>query len=486
MPMRASTVEERGMVAAMTLLVCVLLVWGTTLVIVWRTYVGMNPASGAIAALADAASHGRAPGSGGDPHLATLYLPPFPLLVAALHAVGLDWLGALRSASLGTALMLLGAVAMAVRAAAGGRLAMAVAVSLLVVSFPFQAASLAGRADTLAAALTLAALAMWLRDPALRGWGLPLAGALAWLTKATACAVPVAVVMVSLIGTERRALRGFALRFLAALAAGLALLLPWHGPQWIVDALRTMLFAPPHTSIPLRGPAEVLRYLASYAELAVIAAFALAMFALPDARLRPLRWAMAVALLIALAVMANRQSDHNHLLEVLALGAVGAGIVVERLWRGAESDALLRSVLIAALLGIVLTAASWRNVDSYHRAAAQSASRRTEILAAVRRAPEGVLTEDPLLSLAAGRTAAVADPAVLRSLALAHDPRATRIIGDFRRGRWAMLVFEMDPVEHRDGWYRDFHFGSEAMTAILERYELVGEVEGYSLYSVRK
>src|SRR5207244_10800292 len=63
----------------------------------------------------------------------------------------------------------------------------------------------------------------------------------------------------------------FVLRFALGIAAGVALLLPLHGWVWWVDALRALFTHGGTRASFVRGPAELLRYLGSFAELAIVA-----------------------------------------------------------------------------------------------------------------------------------------------------------------------------------------------------------------------
>lgn len=441
----------------------------------WHSWDGMNPAAGAVATLADAALHGEAPGATqADRVLATVYLPPFPLLVAAAHASGLSWRNALRACSVLAALALLIAVAVAARAAGGDGRAIATAWALLAASFPLHAAAVSGRADLLAAALSVMALAAWLRDPEASGWTTPLWCALAAATRASAWAVPIALLTWLAIGGEWRRALAFGVRMLLAGAALLLVLQPWHAAAWTLDVWRTLL-TPRHTLLALRAPAELLRYLASFAELAACAALAgVAWMSAP----RPpaaLRSALLVALAIATIALADRQSDHNHLIEPLAMACVAAGLIV-------RTDVRPARRLAIALVALTCTAATWRDLDATRRSTASPDAQRRVVLDSLAHAQGERLTEDPLLALAAGARPAVADAAVLRSLALRGDPRAARVLADLARDRWAMIVLNEDAAKRRDGWYRDFHFGQAFVDTLLRRDVRTGTADGYVLY----
>jgi hypothetical protein len=483
--------------AVATLLVISVGAWLATVWVAAPTYLYVHAPTGNIAALADAMSRGETPGHDrGEGMLATLYFPPFPAAVSALRRAGLSWKGALRVASMTAALALLAAVAISARAASRNRQAAALAVALLASSFFFHAASLAARTDILAAAFALAALAAWIADPKAHGWRLPLFAALAWLTKATSCAVPIGLLLWAVTRGEWKIALRFGSRLALLLLAGVALSIPIGGPVWFMDTLRVILFAPPNQSFAIRGPAEILRYVGTHAEFAAACALALALLAQRRAGLTPLRWSAGASLAVALVVMSNRGSDYNHLLELQAIACVAAGILIaESLAPARARDGVTQESgsdapqiegawrSLPALLGaLVIVAASWRDLHAIGRQARDPAERRVEIVAAIRAEPGRVLTEDPMLTLLAGRPPAISEPALLRALLRRRDPRALRILDGARRSEWGLVVLNDDLAAAADGWYRDFHLGPEMVKALRANYTPSGKVGEFFLY----
>jgi hypothetical protein len=455
------------------------LAWFGVLLTAWPTWEGMNHATGIVAACSDGVLHGEAPGlNRGEVFLGTPYFPPVPLLVAAAKQTGMSWRPALRWVNLFSMLALLAAVALCGQALGGGGVAMTVSLSILLVSFPFVRASLAGRADPLAAALSIGALAAWCYDPRRRGWWAPALAAAACLVKATSLAVPLAV-MISAFGPgARRGAGPFAARFFAALAAGVVLTMPWNGPGWYADVLYTLALAPPNTGFFLRGPFELLRYLASFAELTVAAGLAIVFLTSEWSRGRPVRPFAVAALALAMLTMTNRGSDHNHLLELTALAAVAAG-----LW--AEHATRREAALGLALVLLVVTGAAWRESRAVGRAAGAPEAKRGAVLAAVRAEPGPVLCEDPLVAVAAGRRAEISDASTVRSRLGKGDPRARAVVDRIASGRYALVVLNEDLEAGRNHWYRDFQFGAAATNAIADRYEKSGTADGFHLYRLR-
>ena len=462
--------------AVTAVLALVLAAWALIVVRSWDTWVEMNHTTGTVAALADAALHGEAAGhEGASEYLGALYAPPYPLLVAALEHAGLSWLHALRLGSLLSAPLLLAAAAWAARAAGASAGGVGVTLALLAACNLFKVASLGGRADLCSAALTVMAVGAWLRDRELKGWACALLAAAAWLCKVSEVTTPLAILGLSALTRDGAAAGRFVLRFALGCVAGVALLLPFHSLSWYAGVLSTTLFAPPNLSHKLRGPAEVLRYVGSFAELGLVAVMAVSALLEPAMRRSPLRWSTGAALLVAMAVLANRGSDHNHLLTTIALAGVCAGAA----W---ETSAASTFGLVA--VAIVLPAACWRDVAAHARYAAAAGARREHVIAAIRAEPGPVLAEDPLLLLAAGRRTPITDPATLRSRALAGDPRAQRIAAEMTARRWALVVLESD-AETSVAWYRDFHFGDAVMRPLLAGYEPAGNVDDFVFYRPR-
>src|SRR5215213_7004406 len=77
--------------------VIALVSWFTIVLLAWPTYEGMSPATGNVAACADAVLHGEAPGQAqGQLFSGTLYFPPVPLMVATFKSTGMSWRASLR------------------------------------------------------------------------------------------------------------------------------------------------------------------------------------------------------------------------------------------------------------------------------------------------------------------------------------------------------------------------------------------------------
>ena len=457
------------------LLAAAILGWLAVIVTVWRSYFGMVPATGVVATLADAVLRGQGPGhDDGTTFLATFYLPPFPLLVAALRGTGLEWLQALRMSSILSGVLLLVASAGTALALGGGRRGALLAPALVMATYTFKASSIGGRADLLAAAFTIAALGAWSRDEEARGWWAPAFAAGAFLTKATALTMPIGLVLWALARRRPASVLRFGARFVPCALAGMLLTFPVHGPRWYADALGALVFATPSTSNWLRGPTEIVRYLGVCGELAVFATFALTWIFSRPMRGRPASFYGLASLLIATYVMTNFGAGPNHLDEITCSAAVMAAVwAAPRLTRG--------SLLPAFALAIAVLGASWRDLTGPVRHAKEPANMRTELMTLVRTEPGPVFAEDALLSLAAGRRPAVSDMGALRSMSLKGDPRARRI-EERLSARYFKLIVLNDNLDASARWYRNVHLGDRVAEAIRENYHEVGMMDENHLY----
>jgi hypothetical protein len=473
--MRAVTRRGAVPVFILALLLAGLSGWLAAVVALWRSYFGMFPATGVVAALADAVLRGQAPGhEDGAAFLVSYYFPPYPILVALAHRMGLEWLQALRASTLLCGTLVLGAAAWAAHALGAGRRGALLAPALVAATYTFKASGIDGRADLLAVAFSLAALAAWTRDEEARGWALPALAAASLLTKATSVTVPLALAAWTLGHRRPDALARFGARFAAALLAGLLLSLPVHGPAWYASALSTLATASPGKSNFLRAPAELVRYLGACGELALFVTLGLALLAGRRMRGTPVAAYGVASLLITLAVMTNVGSGPNHLDELGAMAATCAAVwAAPRLSR--------RTLLPPIALAIAVLGGSWRDLVPAVRHAGAPGNVRAQVIEAVRREPGEVLTEDALIALAAGRRPAISDAAPLRPLSLQGDPRAVRVVDALNRGRYSLVVLD-DDLQASARWYRIVYLGEPVTQALKAHYREAGVLDGYYLY----
>jgi len=385
-----------------------------------------------------------------------------------------SWLAALRTGSVVSGTLLIVVAGTSALALGAGRRGAALAVALVLATFPFKASILDGRADLLATAFTLAGLAAWSRDEQARGWATPAFAAAAFLTRASSITIVLAMLAWSLRRRDRGMLARFALRLAACVAAGVLLSLPVRGPDWYASVLRDVATHATGRSSLLRGPAELLRYLGVCPELSVFVAFSLAALASRGMRDRPVAAFAGASLVLSAYVMTKFASGPNHLVEPAAIAAVLAAVwAAPRLAR--------RSRLPAWALAIAVLGASWRDLVPVLRHGADAANRRAQVIERVRAEPGDVLTEDALLSLAAGRRPAVSDMDALRAMALGGDPRALGVVDQLATGRFALVVLNGD-LETSASWYRSIGFTDRTIPPLRARYREAEVVDDYHLY----
>jgi hypothetical protein len=342
------------------------------------------------------------------------------------------------------------------------------------VTYSFKSSAIDGRADLLAVAFSLGALAAWTRDREARGWALPALAAASVLTKATSVAVPLALAVWALVRRDPRTLVRFGWRFAVCGIAGLLVTLPAHGPAWYWDVLETLMYAPPGESNWLRAPTELVRYLGACGELALFATIALALLAGARMRGAPVAAYAGATLLITLCVMTNIGSGPNHLVELGAIAATCAAV-----W---AAPRLSRPALLPSLaLAIAVAGASWRDLAPAVRHAGAPGNVRAAVIDSVRREPGPVLSEDALISLAAGLRPAISDAAPLRRLSDVSDPRALRVLKELEQGRFSLVVLDSD-LEASARWYRLVYLGEPFVAALQRRYRPAGVADGYYLF----
>ena len=183
------------------------------------------------------------------------------------------------------------------------------------------------------------------------------------------------------------------------------------------------------------------------------------------------------ALAITTAVMTSYASGPNHLIELATLAAICAA-----LW--AEPHLARRSWLARAALAIAVIGATWRDLVPAARYAEAPRSVRSRLIAVVRAEPREVLTEDPLIALAAGRQPVVTDMDALRALAVTGDTRALRIVSDLARGRFGLVVLN-DDIEASRSWYEAIGFRDLTIPPIERRYAPAGALDDFHLYRAR-
>lgn len=492
--------SRRLAVAAVAAAAALAAVTAARLPAAWASGNALNHVSGVWLGLAGDLAHGTfyRPLRAGDATGGTRYFPLVFVLEAALARAGAPLVAAGEAVSLAAGLLLAGGIA-ALLAAAGARRAEALAAGALALAGGAAQGALANaRGDLLPVALSALGLAALARGaPARPGPSRERAGqavaaaaallVLAFAAKPTALSAAAAGVAFLAVRRERRA----AVALAAAVAAGAAavvLATDALSAGRFLASLRASaisgLTSRSALAAPVRLAAEAAREDPAGLALAVLAAAALAAAApalaraaragRADPRLLPALWVVA-AWGAAIAVYASPGTGVNHLVEpeaasaaLLAASAVGTG--------RRRAGAARAAVAVAAAAGLAGALALWR--------ADGRGARLAELRALVAALPPGpVVSEDPLVPLAAGASPLVLDPFAVRLQPALASPLAAAL----RRGAFpAVVLLERLDAPGAERWYARENLGLPVIAAIRAGYRHAGAFGRYQLYLPRR
>jgi hypothetical protein len=186
-----------------------------------------------------------------------------------------------------------------------------------------------------------------------------------------------------------------------------------------------------------------------------------------------------VTLLQTLVIFASPGTGPNHLVDlevasalVVALGLSDAGVGV----------AFRRAALVLLAGSAFLTAAS--HVQRAERTRPRD-SRISAALAAAGETDRPLLSEDPLVPIAAGQTPWVLDPFMLRIARLRDPDLAAPLLAGLRSREFGAVIL-LEPLDPASlGWYEQEHFGPGFAEAVRARYVLFGRAGGYYIYLPR-
>jgi hypothetical protein len=406
----------------------------------------------------------------------TRYFPLFFTLHAGLMRAGLGPVAAgyaLSAASV--ALLLAGMATLLLRLGVGPLLTTAAAAVALSCQ-PVQMALLGIRGDGLAAALAVCGLAATLSPG--RTMAAAALFALAFAAKPTSVYAPAAAMLALALGDRARDSWRLALLVLAG--AMLVLL----GMQLASDgrALTTIAASAgggAGVASALTAPLSFARIVRRVPESAFFIQLAAAVLM---ARLaRPAHVGEAALLLClasTVAIYASPATVENHLIDLSVL----AVIVVSSL--AASRSDWTPGVLAVLIVGGLSAAASasWRltTVDQL-----DARSVRHAVLAEVGAARQRMLTDQPMLSAAAGAQPYLLDPYQL-SVRLGRDPRAIdRMVADLERRAFDVVVFEHESLDLVTVEIFPGETGRRVRSALLANYRLDTTVEGRAVYRPR-
>lgn len=462
----------------------------------WASGNALNHVSGTWMALADDLAHGTLYRPLHDPALGYGGTRLFPLafaLHAALLRAGAPLLPAGLLLSLAAGGLAVAGAARFLRRAGHGPLAAAGLAPLILAGFAGQHALAAVRGDLLAAALALWGLGALLpREggrPGARGggWGVAAAlFALAFAAKPTTLAAAGAGIAFLLLRGELRRALALAAGVAAGSAAAVLATELLSGGRFLalMGALGAGGAGPGNL---LRAPVRLLDLLwrADPQGLAVLAAgIAAALFTYREggARAGPAGPRALAGLWLAasgastLVILSSPGTGVNHLVDVEAAAALlacacasgppGRGV---RVSRGAAAATALAGIAAAALI--------WRGDLQQSRRAALRAA-----LAAAAGAGGPLLSEDPLVPLAAGERPHVLDAWMLR-LAAARDPAlAAPLLSGLRRGAYRAVVLLHDvQAPGAEEWF-SVQLGAAALAELRGRWRKTFTAGPYHVY----
>lgn len=413
------------------------------------------------------------------PYLITPY-PPVQLVASGLlsRVLGLDLLGTL---ALARGLTLVASVACAVligllARAAGTRPLAALAGASLFLPLPFlDEWGFALRPDTPSLTLTLLAGLLLVRRPD-RPWLAAVVSVLAFFTKQTSVAFPIAAVLWLLLEGRRTDATRFAGAWLGLTVGGLGLLEGLTGGQYVANTIVA------HLGTPKNGLDLAVRDLRPLFEVGwlPLGLAALAAGAELAARRRPglptLYW--LAALLVALATLRNSGSDVNYLIEPGAAACVLAALAIDRAWRGLDRGA---PVWIGAATGLALAGLLWGvPLWSFWRAEGGIRVQGRLPIDEIARA-ERVLSQEPLAPLLAGRPLVVSDTFQVSQLAHTGAFDVRDLERRIKRSEFDLIVLSSDVTATR--WWKRVPIFPEALRqATKDVYVPAGRVGPYWLY----
>ena len=489
--MRSARSVFLGLAAALAL------VTAARLPAAWDSGNALDRASGTWITLADDLARGTFYRPLHDPALGYGGTRSFPLAFA-LHAglvrMGVPLLPAGYALSLAAAaLAVLGAFALLRRIGAPRPDALAFA-TLALCGFGVQHGVSAVRGDLLPVGLSALGLAAVASRPEGRGFQAAVLFALACAAEPTSLTAPAAAVAWLALRREPRRAASLALST-AALSTGVVAAADALSSGRFLEVLRACALGGAGVRDALLAPWKLGVYfvLRDPAGLVLVAAAVLALAAGWRPLVRPGRagaeeaplllpalW-LAASLAGAVLVLGTPGTGASHLAEVEVAAAVALGAAALASARSAAASHTARlAAPAAAAAGFVLALGTFRTD--------LSSSRLHEARAIARELPAGpVLSEDPLVPLAAGARPMLLDAGMLR-LAGERDPGLVRgLEADIAAGRYAAVVLVQDPeAPGSEEWSANGALGADVASAIRRSCRRAGGFGRYDLYVPRE
>jgi hypothetical protein len=195
---------------------------------------------------------------------------------------------------------------------------------------------------------------------------------------------------------------------------------------------------------------------------------------------------------VTLVIFADRGSDYNHLLDLIAFAVIMCGSLWGKLPSARAGGGAIRPALALAMLWILFTA--WANTLVLPVVSANRAIKERSVdphftsppLAGLINSNDRVLAEDAWIELSRGRLPTVLDSYAVARLAGLHpemtEPLARRV--EAREFACLILLQRMDatgPATDRYRW-EERAFGPEIVAAMRRNYRYFGDREGYVIY----
>ena len=423
----------------------------------------------------------------------TRYFPLFFLLIGGFLRLGAGILTAGWLASAVAAGVLAGGMYLLVRRLDGPKWIAMLFAAAAIAPYFVQQTLVEVRADVLAAAFNVWGLAFvlpaWRVDSTDDGPTRPglaaVAFTLAFATKITSLAIPLALV-VAAFGARRRPLAWAVLwRFMLGAAVFLALTMLASAGR-ALESWRACMFAGAGLADMVRaffaGDFVVLtRYSRLLAALFVVTVSAMvaavwwaARHAIrPDASrslLVPAAIFLSASVSAGLLLSSPGTVASNHIVEWIEMAFVVMALVA------CTQPSLTRALVVAtAALTLWASVQDLRQArDLFDRRPDVHASAEIErFLTDVRTAPGPVLSESAVWPLLAGREVELLDPFALRVVMDRRPDIARDLIGKIDRQAFSLVIFQVDPMSDAGrGYYTHLNLGWPATERVLARYRL--------------
>jgi hypothetical protein len=364
-----------------------------------------------------------------------------------------------------------------------GRIALALSVGLFATVLASDIGGIAGlsiRPEAIPVGFTVLAVAVVARSTTRRHLAIAAAlCALAFASKLTAIVGPVAIGLILLGRRDRGGLMFFTVITIVLIAAALVLIQVASGGRMSTSLLE-LSGAGITPLLVLTAPFRALAGLAEHGASVFLLVPALALLGIVTFRggnVDPYQVALAVAIVVLVALMADRGADYNHLLEVAVLLVI---VVARLLASGGVSGEAGRAVELAAAAAIVVGLVAVLGVgQGYDLALGVRDIIRGDPrydpapLAGIVGKTDTLLSDDPYVPLSLGQRPVVLDPFMLVAIERRHPDWVASLAGRIDDGAFDRIVLRREAgTPEADAAYCSIELGPTVYEAILRRYRL--------------